>query len=137
MSATGNVRRRGFTLLELIIVLALIAMLATALPIAFRTLIPGQQLRVAAADLASELRALQSRSELTGEVQQYRAADVQAVAGIQIHFSSTTPVSEPLDSVQFFPDGSSSGGRITLALGERRRALEVSALTGRVRQVSP
>jgi general secretion pathway protein H len=35
-------------------------------------------------------------------------------------------------SVRFFPDGSSTGGRVTLVAGERKRLLDINWLTGAV-----
>ena len=36
-------------------------------------------------------------------------------------------------AIRFFPDGSSTGGRVTLMVGERSYAVDVDWLTGRVR----
>ncbi|MGA7117479.1 MAG: hypothetical protein WBY12_09835 [Hyphomicrobium sp.] len=34
--------------------------------------------------------------------------------------------------MRFFPDGSSTGGRVTLVAGERKRLLDINWLTGAV-----
>jgi general secretion pathway protein H len=39
-------------------------------------------------------------------------------------------------SILFFPDGGSTGGRLTLATGDRRRLIAVDWLTGRVWQIA-
>ena len=39
---------------------------------------------------------------------------------------------ETVGAIRFFPDGSSTGGRVTLALGERDYHIDVDWLTGRV-----
>jgi len=137
MWATGRRTGTGFTLLELLVVLALVALLATALPIAFRHLIPGQQLKVATIELAGELRALQTKSALTGEKQEFRVEHTRMSGGISVELAAPGNALRSIDAIEFFPDGSSSGGRLTLVLGERRSELLVSALTGRVAQVSP
>jgi general secretion pathway protein H len=41
-------------------------------------------------------------------------------------------VSDQVGAVRFFPDGGSTGGRITLAAGERKFDVDIDWLTGRV-----
>ncbi len=41
-------------------------------------------------------------------------------------------VSERVGAIRFFPDGGSNGGRITLAVGERKYDVDVDWLSGRV-----
>mgnify|MGYP003296267829 CR=1 FL=1 len=41
-------------------------------------------------------------------------------------------VSETVGAVRFFPDGGSTGGRVTLAAGERKFDVDIDWLTGRV-----
>ena len=45
--------------------------------------------------------------------------------------------SDTVGRVRFFPDGSSTGGRITLSLAERRYMVDVDWLTGRVTTFDP
>ena len=41
-------------------------------------------------------------------------------------------IDEDHGGIRFFPDGSSTGGRITLELGENKRQIDVNWLTGQV-----
>ena len=136
MSATG--RHAGFTLLELLVVLAVIALIAAAVPVALRQMMPAQQLKVAAADLATQLRDLQSTAVRTGRTQAFGAQTAREVPpGITIEMFAPGAGTLSMRAIDFHPDGSTSGGRIVLSSGERRRELQVSALTGRVRNGSP
>jgi general secretion pathway protein H len=48
-------------------------------------------------------------------------------------FTAQSEVSqEKIGSIRFFPDGSSTGGRITVSAGEARQAVDVDWVTGRV-----
>jgi len=55
----------------------------------------------------------------------------------QVRLSLYTTESETLDEgtgrIRFFPDGSSTGGRVTLVGGGQKRAVDVSWLTGEVK----
>ena len=41
-------------------------------------------------------------------------------------------ISEHRGAIRFYPDGGSTGGRVTLAAGERKFEVDVDWLTGRV-----
>ncbi len=149
MSATGSPRRLvsrervvgrerdGFTLLELLVVLALIALIITALPVALRQVMPRQQLRVAEADVATQLREMQGRAARTGRTQEFREESAAELPGsIKLELLAAGEATLQVSAIEFHPDGSTSGGRVVLSAGERRRELQVSALTGRIRAVS-
>ena len=55
----------------------------------------------------------------------------------QVRLSLYTTESETLDEgtgrIRFFPDGSSTGGRVTVVGGGQKRAVDVSWLTGEVK----
>ncbi len=50
----------------------------------------------------------------------------------ELGFSMVAGAGEALPEISFAPDGSSSGGRVLLVEGSRRRLVEVNWLTGRV-----
>ena len=51
---------------------------------------------------------------------------------LKLYTAQTEAVSERKGAIRFYPDGSSTGGRITVASGERKYLVDVDWLTGRV-----
>jgi general secretion pathway protein H len=138
ISATGN---DGFTLLELLVVLAIMVLLAGAWPFAAPRLFPAQQLRNEAQSLVSALRTARMKARLSGALQAVEfldAGDAYQI-GADAHKLPSGIVTRVRDEdslgvatrVTFYPDGSSSGGVVDLALPGRSVSIEVGKLTGR------
>jgi general secretion pathway protein H len=125
---------RGFTLLEMIVVLVVLG-LALGLVISHGPARSERlELDAAARQVAGALRVARSRAiaddrvvtvtfgpglyGLEGDAPRSLPGDV-AVAGVRL--------------IRFTPDGESSGGQIVLRNGDRRIAIGVDWLTGRVR----
>ena len=53
--------------------------------------------------------------------------------GIELYTAQSEQVEEKTGAIRFFPDGSSTGGRISLSAGKLKLHVDVSWLTGRVR----
>jgi general secretion pathway protein H len=51
---------------------------------------------------------------------------------LQLYTAESEIQSEKRGSIRFYPDGSSTGGRITVSSGERKYLVDVDWLTGRV-----
>jgi general secretion pathway protein H len=51
---------------------------------------------------------------------------------LKLYAAQSEVSSERRGSIRFYPDGSSTGGRITVASGERKYLVDVDWLTGRV-----
>lgn len=151
-SATGsaNPRRvaasgvhRGFTLAELLVVLAILSLVATLLPWAMNRALPQRRLDAAAEDLVTELRLAQMKSTMAGRPFELLVADVGRYSSRELTAESQQGIGRgsarvtdrhgrPRASLVVFPDGSTSGGRIELGDGANRRVVVVSELTGRV-----
>jgi general secretion pathway protein H len=117
-TATSRLGSSGFTLIELLVGLAIVAAaLALVLPNLPR-LVPGAMVESAAAEAAAALR----------------AARAQAIRDNKV---VTASIEGGRLQVQFQPDGSSSGGKLDLAVAGRMRRVEVDALTGRIFVVRP
>jgi general secretion pathway protein H len=56
---------------------------------------------------------------------------------MQLYTVEKELTSEKVAAIRFYPDGSSTGGRVTLAQGERKFEIDVDWLTGRVRINQP
>jgi general secretion pathway protein H len=139
-------RCRGFTLIELLVVLA-IASLALVLIIGYRP--PwsrGLGLQATAAELAAGLRLARSEAILSNRQvlfdldtvgHRYRvgsAAAKQLPADLSIELLTVSGEARKVGEgdIRFNPDGSSTGGRISLVDGRRKVAVGVEWLTGRV-----
>ncbi len=140
-------RRDGFTLIELLVVMAVLALVLLIVPPMFSGSLSTAELRSAAREVAAGLREARSRAitrnrdiafTLDVDARRYRIDDEeearQLPAGPSI--SLVTARSEQLDevigSIRFFPDGSSTGGRVTLGGDARKYHVEVDWLTGQV-----
>lgn len=138
---------RGFTLLELIIVL-LISVLGFA--VVGSNISSGNQstrIQAAARDIASALRyahgqALMSRQPVSVTVNlgdnSYAIGNRGKVYRLDSEIGISVTVAEEEFSegqqagIRFFGDGSSTGGRITLELGKQLRRIDVNWITGAV-----
>ena len=139
-------REAGFTLLELIVTLTILG-LALALIVGFKPpWSSGLGLRGTAAELASGLRLARSEAilrnqpiafELDLATNRFRigAGAIRQLPS-QLSIALLTIVGERRDSttgdIRFNPDGSSTGGRITIADGTRAMSVGVDWLSGRV-----
>jgi general secretion pathway protein H len=136
-SATGN---RGFTLLELLVALAILVLLVAAWPLAAPRLFPAQQLRNEEQRLIATLRATRMAARFSGTPatiefpdsgDSYRAG--QAVRAMESGVRAQVYLDDPpgrSNQFTFFPDGSSSGGRIDLTLPQKTLSVRVGRFTG-------
>lgn len=138
-------RQQGFTLIELLVVLGIIgAVLAVALPSFSRQ--PGRRQLVSSAhEIASTLREARSQALATNRSSLFHA-DLRAKAfwtagGERRHlsdgiaFAIRTVDGQALAdaaTIRFFPDGSSTGGGVTLSARDLAYEVQVDWLDGGV-----
>ena len=142
-----NARPHGLTLLELLIVIALMAIVAGMVIPMFGGPVSTSELRSSARQLAAGLRL--ARSEALSERRETflvidvagkrfkvdRNAQAHALPAkieLKLYTAQNDLVSDSVGSIRFFPDGGSNGGRITVASGARKFDVDVDWLTGRV-----
>jgi general secretion pathway protein H len=142
MPAMSARPERGFSLLELLVVLAIIAAISAAFPLALNRFVPARRLDSAARILLADIRLAQARSlagnqpvALEPEAHGYR---IDSQVARSWSASTTLQLRSPddareLDALRLFPDGSTSGARFVITDGTRQRRILVSPLTGRVR----
>lgn len=144
---TGAEPTRGFTLLELVVVLVIVMLLmGVALPMVSARL-PGAQLDAAVRQLAAHTRLARNLAVVDDapvtlivdvEARRYRlsaeARDhaLPATLGVSLYAPESERIDERVGAIRFFGDGSSTGGRVTVSDGTRRRGVDVQWLTGRV-----
>ncbi|WP_435103498.1 GspH/FimT family pseudopilin [Arhodomonas sp. AD133] len=141
-------RARGFTLLELMVVIAILAVAAVLVGPRFAGAIESVRLQAATRDVASALRAarteaLRERRDAAvlidvdrGLYQLSSASESRALpegTKVGLVAGGADISSDSQGRIVFFPDGSSSGGRISLANNGRQFRVDVNWLTGRVR----
>ncbi|HET9484188.1 MAG TPA: GspH/FimT family protein [Xanthomonadales bacterium] len=140
-------QRRGFTLIEIIAVIALLALAASTVVFFVSRSLSTTQIRGAGRDLVAALRYTRGQAivkreeqalELDVERRVYRAPDRPEVElpkdmEMKLLTAAEEQVDETTGRVRFFPDGSSTGGRISLVAGERVWQVEIAWLTGEVK----
>lgn len=144
ISATGS--SRGFTLVELVAVLLLVAIGFATVAWGLAGQLEGRRVRAAAQELVAALRHTRAQAIHRGEslaveldlgARRYRVPGREPVAlpeGMELRM--LTARSEQIDRergrIRFYRDGSSTGGNIGLIHGEREWRIEVAWLTGEV-----
>lgn len=139
-------RQRGFSLIELVVVMVLMATLAGLGAAALNAGLPGQRLRGAARELAAELRFTRAQAIATGREQVFELdvrerrwtsagqREGRIDATLELIATSAREEQPELEvaAVRFFPDGAATGGRFVLKRGDAAWRIDVAWLTGEV-----
>ena len=152
MVAAATMRRsarrpQGFTLLEVVLVLAIVALASLLAAAAVGGGSDGMRLRSAAKEVAAQLRYTRAQALATGEAQRFvidprahtwtapKQRDGTLSPKLAIVFTGAREVQpgEGQGAIVFFPDGASTGGRVRLAIGDAAWQVDVAWLTGEVR----
>ena len=150
MAARVRSRRgaaRGFTLIEIMVVVALIAVLTGVIAAVISGGLGSARVRAASKDLVAALRSTRAMAVVQRESQvlvldvERRAYQAPGRDWVELpkdmEMSMLTAADEQLDEgkgqIRFFPDGSSTGGNIELSRGEALWRIEIGWLTGEVR----
>ena len=140
-------RATGMSLLEMLLVIALIAAIGLITAAGLSRGFAGMQLRSAGKDIANQLRMVRAQAIARGEPQrfviepgQHRWQGANARSGelpsrLQVQFEGAAQLAATPGQgvIEFHPDGGSSGGRIRLQLEAAEWRIDVGWLTGEVR----
>lgn len=105
----ARTRQRGFTLIELVVVLAVIAILTALVLPSYLDYITRSRIRVAQSDLLSLSASVENDRQRT---LLYPSAALSGTAAVTGRFANWTPASKPTD-FSFAYDTDASGYRIT------------------------
>lgn len=137
----------GFTLMEMLAVLLIIALAAAAVSSLYRAPSDASQVKTAALLTASHLRDLRSSAMTTGtettaqidtanRILSFgpRVAPIQLSSAVELEVTSADSErrSDFLSGIRFFPNGGSTGGAILFKSRGAAYELRINWLTGRV-----
>lgn len=145
-SGPGTGRAAGVSLLEMLLVVALIAAASLLAAAALTGGFKGMQLRSAAKEIAAQLRYTHTQAIATGEPQRFvidpqahtwqapdgRSGDIPEEMTIVFTGAREVQPARGQGAVMFFEDGAATGGRITIGLDGAAWNIDVAWLTGQV-----
>jgi general secretion pathway protein H len=151
MCTAGTSRSRGFTLLELLVVLVIASLAIGLVGPAFQRLMPGLTLEAESRKLVALLRHARSQAilggapvsisqdaETGGLLLSYREQPYLLPEALSLVLQSGPGRSEGFPGqaqILFYPRGDSSGGSVSLSMvSGRSEEIEVDWLSGRVRR---
>jgi general secretion pathway protein H len=140
-------RATGVTLIEILLVIALIAGMTVLTAAAMGGGFKGMQLRASAKEIAAQLRHARTRAIASGETQRFVIDPVRHVwqgadgrhgeipDALEVSFTGARQAQpgEGEGAILFFSDGASTGGRVRLARESAAWNVDVRWLTGEVR----
>ncbi len=140
-------RQRGFTLLEILVALVIGVLLVALVPPLLSGMSGATELRSAARQLAAGLRSArneaitrQREAVLTLDLAQHRFGvsgdprEIKLPGGValKLYTAQSELIGGATGNIRFFPDGSSTGGAITVSDPKRAYRVNVDWLTGAV-----
>jgi general secretion pathway protein H len=139
-------RARGFTLIELVVVILLVALAVGVTAFSMSAMLESAKVKSASRDLVAALRHTRGQAivkreaqvlELDVEARTYTAPGRRAVElprGVELRVltARSERVDENRGRIRFYRDGSSTGGNVRLLAGEREWRINVAWLTGEV-----
>lgn len=146
LTAGRSLRVRGFTLIELMAVIVLLAIALTAVTFSFSKSLQSAKIRGASRDLVAALRYTRGQAIVKGkpavllldlDENSYSApgkGSVKLPKGMNLRLTTaeTEVVGGNTGGIRFFPDGSSTGGHISVFQGQREWRVNVAWLTGEI-----
>ena len=145
--AIGNTRSRGFTLVEVMVVMVIVALIMGMVATSMSSSISAAEARAATRKLVASLRYTRARAvidkaeqvfQVNTDERSYQAPgrkQVRLPEGVDITVTTARSeiTSEDVAGIRFFPDGGSTGGHIELTVNEREYRVNVTWLTGETR----
>ena len=144
-------KARGFTLIEIVAVIMLIGLALTVVSVSVGSGLSGARVSAAGRELVAAMRYTRGQAivkreskafELDLEKRTYTAPGRKPVElpkdmEIRVLTAREEMLDDGVAAIRFFPDGSCTGGRVTLVMGEREWIVEALWLTGEVTLFQP
>jgi general secretion pathway protein H len=141
LASTGQ---RGFTLVELLVVLVIAALALSLVGTSISRNISGAEMRNAARKVAASLRYTRTQAILTKSEQvflvdtdkrTFKAAgrpteELPEGMNVELNTARSELTSETAGGIRFYPDGGSTGGNVRLEANGRVYRVNVTWLTG-------
>ena len=135
---------RGFTLVELIAVIVLLAIATAVVTVSFSKSLESAKVRAASRDLVAALRYTRGQAIVKGKQEvllldldnnTYTAPGKPVVKlpkdmSLRLTTAETEQTGANAGGIRFFSDGSSTGGHISVLQGQREWRINVAWLTG-------
>jgi general secretion pathway protein H len=137
-------RERGFTLVEVMVVMVIIALIMGLVATSMSSSISSAQARAASRNLVASLRYTRARAIIDKKEQVFKVdienrsykapgrEEFTLPEGVDITITTARSevTSEAVSGIRFFPDGGSTGGHIELTINDREYRVNVAWLTG-------
>lgn len=142
----NRLRTAGVSLLEMLLVVALIAVAGMIAAMVLTGGFDGMQLRSSSKEIAAQLRYARAQAIATGEPQLFviqpashqwlgpndRHGEVPQSLRVEFIGARQAQVRAGEGGILFFPDGASTGGRVRLSAKQAAWRIDVAWLTGEV-----
>ena len=144
----GSLRKpRGVSLLEMLLVVALIAIAGMLAAMVLTGGLDGMRLRSSSKEIAAQLRYARAQAIATGQPQRFvidpvrhqwqgpnqRQGNIPPSLGVEFTGAREAQARAGEGGILFFPDGASTGGRLQLSAKKAAWRIDVAWLTGEVR----
>jgi len=139
---------KGFTLFEILVVFVIFALVLSIVPPFLPNVIASSQAKTAARDIAANLKRIRSLA-VSRQLEMTLSLDVEKKSfsiddkekklalsdnsSLSIVTARSEQLSENIGRIRFFPDGSSTGGQITLSHAKKDYLIDINWLTGNVK----
>lgn len=138
---------RGFSLIEILMVVALFALAAGLMGYVLGSGFQGRQLRQAAQEVALALKFTRGQALASGQAQLFtldvhnrqwdaagkRHGQLPEPIQVEVVTARQEQVAPQVARIRFFADGSATGGGVTVSRGRAQWRVAVDWVTGRVR----
>jgi general secretion pathway protein H len=142
----GARRASGFSMLEILLVMAILAIASVLAAAAMTGGFAGMQLRSSAKEIAAQLRFTRAQAIATGQAQRFtidprahawtapndRHGEIPEKLAIVFTGAREVQPAEGEGAIVFFADGASTGGRVRLGIKQAAWQVDVKWLTGEV-----